>query len=182
MSASETAWDLVGIAQAEDIASMVKQRVKQLGNSWMGSNGICLSMIQDLSIPRNSQDTFIISLDQTFRHHDSAQLVINAAHHSIIPSESDQTVQPSCFMSIKQCLIIFFFWSWSHFIMTSLLFSPFLFHDPHASLLLSLTPLFKSESPFLFYWIPWLSLHMLISNLPLYLFGSLLGALVGTNT
>ena len=38
--------------------------------------GYVSQTIQDLNIPRNSQDTFILPLDWTLRHHDSAQLVI----------------------------------------------------------------------------------------------------------
>ena len=67
-----------------DVSGVVK---KQLDGRWMGSNGVRLTEVQDLSIPRNGQDTFIIPLDRTLGHHDSAQLVINTAcyQHSPLP-------------------------------------------------------------------------------------------------
>ena len=92
-------------------------RVKELDNSWMGSNGVHLSSIWDLSIPRNDQDTFNFSLDQTIGHRDSVQPV------------SVQPISPMMFHWIliscavfvfhvhQQCLI-FFFWSWSCFTTT----------------------------------------------------------------
>ena len=57
----------------EDIARYVGKVVKQLGDSWKGSNGGCLLSIQDLRIPRNGQDTFVLPLGRTLGDHDSAQ-------------------------------------------------------------------------------------------------------------
>ena len=71
----------------EDITRYVGEVVKQLGDSWTRSNGVCLSSIQDLNIPRNGQDTCILPLDWTLRHHDSIQPVIGiASAQPIIPS------------------------------------------------------------------------------------------------
>ena len=68
----------------EDIARYVGKVVKWLGDSWTGSNGVRLSSIQDLSIPRNSQDTFVFPLDQTLGHHDSAQPIVPSMFHWIL--------------------------------------------------------------------------------------------------
>ena len=44
--------------------------VKWLECSWMRSNGVCLPLIQDLCIPRNSHATFVLSLDRIHGLHD----------------------------------------------------------------------------------------------------------------
>ena len=143
--------------------------------------------IWDLNIPRNGQDTFILPLDQTIGHHDSAQLVIEHSPVQLITSSRfHQTLirlrspRVSCTISSASPSSSF---DPDH-VSSWLLYCsfPFSSHDPHASLLLSLTLLFKSESFFSFYCIPWLSLPTLINNPPLYFFGSLFGALVGTNS
>ena len=76
--------------------------------------GYVSQTIRDLSIPRNGQDTFVLPLDRTTGHHDSAQLVIKHKStqpivSSSVPSDSDQTTQLWRFMYIKQCLTLFFF-------------------------------------------------------------------------
>ena len=149
--------------------------------------GYVSQTIQDLSIPRNGQDTFVLLLDRTIGHHDSAQLVIKYSpaqpivssmfHQILIRLRSFRVSCISSSASLSSSFDLDHVSSW-------LLYCsfPFSSHDPHASLLLSLTLLFKSESFFSFYCIPWLSLLTLVSNLPLYFFGSLFGALVGTNS
>ena len=105
--------------------------VKWLGNSWKGSNGVHLSSIQDLSIPRNSQDMFILPLYQILGHHDSAQPVISTAHQLInIPSDSDPVCSPCVlYSSTVPHLLLLLILIMFHY---DLLYCPlpFLSHDP----------------------------------------------------
>ena len=143
------------------------------------SMGYISQTIRDLSIPRNSQDTFILPLDRTTGHHDSAQLVIK--HNPAQPIASSmfhwtlirlRSFRVSCTSSSALLSSSF---NPDH-VSPRLLYCsfPFSSHDPHASLL-SLTLLFKSESFFPHYSLPWLSIPTLVSHLSLYLFGSLFG-------
>ena len=69
-SAFNTAQEL-GEAWIEDIvSSRIVGCWKQLEQNWMRSNGVCLTSIRDLCIPRNSQDAFAISLVRIHGHHD----------------------------------------------------------------------------------------------------------------
>ena len=142
--------------------------------------GYVSQMIWDLSIPRNGQDTFILPLDRTIGHHDSAQFVIKySPARSIASSMFHQTLirlrslRISCTSSSalpSSSFVSDHVSSW--FLYCSF---PFSSHDPHVSLLLSLTLLFKFESFFPHYSLPWLSIPTLVSHLSLYLFGSLFG-------
>ena len=143
--------------------------------------GYISQTIWDLSIPRNGQDTFILPLDRTIRHHDSAQLVIK--RNSMQPIASSmfhwtliglRSFRVSCTSSSASFSSSF---DLDH-ISSRLLYCsfPFSSHDPYVSLLLSLTLLFKSESFFPHHSLPWLSIPTFVSHLSLYLFGSLFGA------
>ena len=137
--------------------------------------------IRDLGIPRNGQDTFILPLDRTIGHHDSAQLVIKySPARSIASSIFHQTLirlRSLCISCTSSSASSSSSFDLDH-VSSRLLYCsfPFSSHDPHASLLLSLTLLFKSESFFSHYSLPWLSISTLVSHLSLYLFGSLFGA------
>ena len=102
-----------------------------LGDSWRRSNGAHLSSIQDLSIPRNSQDTLVLLLDQTLGHHDSAQSVINTAHWSTdIPSDSDLVHSPYVsYSSAVPHLLLLILIMFHHNLRCYSL--PFLSHDLH---------------------------------------------------
>ena len=123
--------------------------VKQLGDSWTGSNGVRLSLIQDLSIPRNGQDTFVFLLDRTLGHHDSAQFVISAAHQfSNVPSDSDLVRSPcvSYSSAVPHLLLLLILITFHHDLLYCSL--SFFSHDPHNFPLLSLTLLSQVQGIF----------------------------------
>ena len=63
--------------------------------------GYVSQTIRDLSIPRNGQDTFVLPLDRTTGHHDSAQLVIK--------HKSKQPIASSTFHWIPSDYVAFAF-------------------------------------------------------------------------
>ena len=77
----------------------------------MGSNGVCLFLIQDLNIPRNPQAMFAFPLAQTHSHHDYN----HPCHHSPYDDSSHTTSAHHSFIILHHSLILLFY---DHNIMT----------------------------------------------------------------